>query len=87
MKKIQMEIGKSQDTKLRNGYRVIGVDTYETRPQVWYADTFDSAQLLADTLVQEIDQEVEIVKYIGCVRRPKPATELLLAEDYSMVGR
>lgn len=58
-------------------YRVIAKDTSTGRPWMWGAMSLDMAKLLAETLIQEIDQAVDIVKLVGTIQRKPYPTEYI----------
>lgn len=67
-----MTAGEERDNKSRSGFRIFANDTSSGRPWCWYAPDLDTAKRLAEVICDELDQEVEIAEYVGCVRRSKP---------------
>lgn len=76
-----LKAGAERDCKIRSGYRIFANATHGGGPQCWYSDSLEMAKLLAKTICEETAQEVEIAKYLGCIRRKAPETEWLEAKE------
>jgi hypothetical protein len=66
----------SNDTKIRDGFRVKGPNTADGRIHIWYMPTLEEAQTFAENIAKEVDAEYDIYEYVGSVRQiplePRP---------------
>ncbi len=69
-----------EDPKIRGGYRVLGRNTRGDEESVWYAPTLEDANALARSIVTQTFLEVDVYKYLGSWRVPRPV-EWVEAED------
>lgn len=70
--------------KVRRGYRVIGPNVSNYQSSTWTFETLDLAKTFAIGMVNEVDVEYDILKYVGSIRqKPKKLRpiEWVEAED------
>ncbi len=70
----------AEDSKIRDGYRVLGHNTSDGAESMWYAETLEDANALARSIAAMTFLEVDVCKYLGSWRVPRP-TEWVEAED------
>lgn len=80
-----LKAGAERDCTIRSGYRIFANATHGGGPHCWSSPNLEMAQLLAKTICEETAQEVEITKYLGCIRRKAPETEWLEAREAKSV--
>lgn len=59
----------ANEHKLRSGYRVAGPNTSDGNRNIWTFPTLELAQNFAREMAQRKDDEYDVYKYLGSVRR------------------
>lgn len=58
--------------KIRSGYRVFGHNTSNGQESIWTFQDIEMANQFAENLCHETGKEVDVCKYLGSWRMPKP---------------